>query len=145
MKHIALTFIVAALLVASAAEAKDKRCYLDPLDEALSRNPCDLASEAVETDEIRTLQRIVIEKQVSALARLMAAERRTASIDEFVYDPGPLTIVRLCCTCVPGDTCSVNDVFDVCEPATGTQCPAGTIRTLCTGSSPNDAFCTGID
>jgi hypothetical protein len=132
-----------------SAEEWVEECNLTPSDDLVAtdyESPlCTAAREALNQQKIKTLQRVIKEQQVRSLAKFLSATPAANGIS-FTYAPLETSFEQYCCSCVPGKTCSVTVIGDVCTPAVNGSCPAGNLRTICTiDAVADDDVCDSID
>jgi hypothetical protein len=108
---------------------------------------CDAAGKAITKQPMKTLQRVVVEQQVRALARFLRKTPEASKIGSFVYTPVATEFLQLCCSCIPNKTCSATVPGNVCSlPNSDGSCPGGTLRTICTlGPTSQDDVCDSVD
>jgi len=128
---------LSALLWFSAAQAQSLSCR-----DAGTRETgnCEALMKVIEPVLSQT-KRVDPQVQLKLIAEAMRRTNSGWGVTRFSLGENGLTN-NYCCSCVPGEDCSAQDITDVCSPApSGSDtCPGGEFRAVCT-----EQFCTGID
>jgi len=135
MQRILMSLIIA--LWAGATQAQTLSCK--EISDRKTRS-CDAVMKVIDRELVQ-MKKPDQQMQLDLIAKAIRMTDTRWGTTQFTLGDDGLA-GNYCCSCVPGEDCSAENINDVCSPApSGADgCPAGNFRAICTGQ-----FCTGID
>jgi len=103
---------------------------------------CGAVKAALDSVETRVLESAIAQSNRNRLARYLRTNPGV-SLGSFTIERPAQQLVLLCCTCVPGKTCTEDGA---CILADDGKCFEGELRVICSGDAgTDDEECTSID
>jgi len=105
---------------------------------------CSEVEDVLTRNSAEVLEQVFVKSKARELAKILR-EKPDSSINAFAIERPVYVYSTYCCTCVPGENCSVEFFWQVCTYTETGSCPSGTFRAICTYGDEYPAACSSID